>query len=118
MTMPVKRKSFLILAASVAVLLASSSPRAQAQSATWLGTDTAGTGAPNGTPSMWSDPANWSNGSGFPGANGGTTDVATFDANAQSFTPTISGTDPQPAITLGGLTINTSTSPFTFTVDG
>ena len=104
MLMTLGKKRLSILASSVALLLVSTRTRAQADSATWLG----------GSSSVWSDSTNWTGN--FPNS---TTDVATFDSNATSFTPTISGTDSAPAITLDQITIGaTAAQAFTFTVTG
>jgi len=106
MTKPVRRKSLFILAASVAVLLASSGAPARADDGTWLG----------GNSSIWSDGTNWTSNPAFPNGAG---DTATFDNNAASFTPTISGTDPIPNITVGNITFgSTATQAFTINVTG
>jgi autotransporter-associated beta strand protein len=105
MKLPAGRKSLFVLAACVAALLAPSVASAQTGSATWIG----------GTSSIWSDPTNW-NPNQYPD---GATDVGTFDNTATSFTPTISGTDPTPAITVGDITFGaTAPQAFTITVTG
>jgi outer membrane autotransporter protein len=89
----------VILAASVALLLAGLNPRLEAASGTWIGNT-----------SNWTEDTNWS-GASYPN---GSTDVATFDGTAVSANATITGMP----VLVGGISINVGSPTFNITLDG